>query len=223
MFGIGSTELLVILVVALIVLGPKSMANVSRTLGKALGEFRRVSTDFQRTLNAEAEEEEQKKRKKEAAQAAREAVRAEAEAAQNAGQATGQPAGQAEGQAAGQLAGMVAGQTSQADAQATDPQDTPAAEAVLDTTAVHPEQPAEQDLASAEALADAQYAPEAATDAEQPQTPAARETANADAGVPMPPEGSPLAEALARTEAEARAAEARLAQTATASENGGKA
>ena len=227
MFGIGSTELLVILVVALIVLGPKSMANVSRTLGKALGEFRRVSTDFQRTLNAEAEEEEQKKRKKEAAQAAREAVRAEAEAAQNAGQATGQPAGQAEGQvagqAAGQIAGKVAGQTSQADAQATDPQDTPAAEAVLDTTAVHPEQPAEQDLASAEALADAQYAPEAATDAEQPQTPAACETANADAGVPMPPEGSPLAEALARTEAEARAAEARLAQTATASENGGKA
>ena len=50
MFGIGSTELLVILVVALIVLGPKSLANVSRTLGKAMGEFRRVSTDFQRTL-----------------------------------------------------------------------------------------------------------------------------------------------------------------------------
>ena len=60
MFGIGSSELLVILVVALIVLGPKSLANVSRTLGKAMGEFRRVSTDFQRTLNAEAEEEEQR-------------------------------------------------------------------------------------------------------------------------------------------------------------------
>lgn len=54
MFGIGSTELLVILVVALIVLGPKSLAGFSRTLGKAVGEFRRVSTDFQRTLNAEA-------------------------------------------------------------------------------------------------------------------------------------------------------------------------
>ncbi|WP_301070936.1 Sec-independent protein translocase protein TatB, partial [uncultured Desulfovibrio sp.] len=56
MFGIGSTELLVILVVALIVLGPKSLASVSRTLGKAMGEFRRVSTDFQRTLNAESAE-----------------------------------------------------------------------------------------------------------------------------------------------------------------------
>lgn len=72
MFGIGSTELLVILVVALIVLGPKSLASISRTLGKAMGEFRRVSTDFQRTLNAEVEQEEQKKRKKEAeAQAAK--------------------------------------------------------------------------------------------------------------------------------------------------------
>ena len=36
MFGIGSTELLVILVVALIVLGPKSLASISRTLGLSL-------------------------------------------------------------------------------------------------------------------------------------------------------------------------------------------
>lgn len=69
MFGIGSTELLVILLVALVVLGPKSLAGVSRTLGKAMGEFRRVSTDFQRTLNAEVarEEEEEKQRKSAAA------------------------------------------------------------------------------------------------------------------------------------------------------------
>lgn len=59
MFGIGSTELLLILVVALIVLGPKSLASVSRTLGKAVGEFRRVSTEFQRTLNFEAAKEEE--------------------------------------------------------------------------------------------------------------------------------------------------------------------
>ncbi len=61
MFGIGSTELLVILLVALVVLGPKSLSGVSRSLGKALGEFRRVSTDFQRTLNAEVAREEEKK------------------------------------------------------------------------------------------------------------------------------------------------------------------
>ncbi|MBD5627222.1 MAG: twin-arginine translocase subunit TatB [Desulfovibrio sp.] len=72
MFGIGSTELLVILLVALIVLGPKSLAKVSRSLGKAMGEFRRVSTDFQRTLNAESaeadmREQEAARRRKEAA------------------------------------------------------------------------------------------------------------------------------------------------------------
>ncbi|BAV92500.1 twin-arginine translocase TatA/TatE family subunit [Candidatus Desulfovibrio trichonymphae] len=69
MFGIGSTEFLVILVVALIVLGPQSLAGISRSLGKALGEFRRVSTDFQRTLNAEAAEAEEMQRKKESAAA----------------------------------------------------------------------------------------------------------------------------------------------------------
>lgn len=63
MFGIGSTELLVILVVALIVLGPGSLARVSRSLGKMVGEFRRVSTDFQRTLNVEAAEQEARERR----------------------------------------------------------------------------------------------------------------------------------------------------------------
>lgn len=66
MFGIGGTELLVILVVALVVLGPKSVPQIARTLGKAMGEFRRVSTEFQRTLNTEIELEEHEKRKKEA-------------------------------------------------------------------------------------------------------------------------------------------------------------
>ncbi len=66
MFGIGGTELLVILVIALIVLGPKSVPQIARTLGKAMGEFRKVSTEFQRTLNTEIELDEHEKRKKEA-------------------------------------------------------------------------------------------------------------------------------------------------------------
>lgn len=70
MFGIGSTELLVILLVALVVLGPKSLASVSRSLGKAMGEFRRVSTDFQRTLNAEVAREEEDEKQRKAAEAA---------------------------------------------------------------------------------------------------------------------------------------------------------
>ncbi len=58
MFGIGGTELLVIFIVALLVLGPQSLPKIANSLGKALGEFRRVSTEFQRTLSEEASEEE---------------------------------------------------------------------------------------------------------------------------------------------------------------------
>jgi sec-independent protein translocase protein TatB len=48
MFGIGMPELVVIMVVALIVLGPKRLPDVARALGKALAEFRRVTEDVNR-------------------------------------------------------------------------------------------------------------------------------------------------------------------------------
>lgn len=63
MFGIGSTEFLVIVLVGLLVLGPKNLAKVLRTVGKYVGEFRRISTEFQRTLNVEAAEEERQEKK----------------------------------------------------------------------------------------------------------------------------------------------------------------
>lgn len=65
MFGIGGTELLLILLVALLVLGPKSIPQIARTLGKALREFRQVSSDFQHTLNTEITFDEHEKRVKE--------------------------------------------------------------------------------------------------------------------------------------------------------------
>lgn len=65
MFGIGGTEILVILLVALLVLGPRSLPQIAKTLGKALREFRRVSTDFQHTINTELVFEEHEKRQKE--------------------------------------------------------------------------------------------------------------------------------------------------------------
>ena len=67
MFGIGSSELVVILVVALLVLGPKNLPGIARSLGKAMGEFRKVSTEFQRTINTEIALEEQETKKKEEA------------------------------------------------------------------------------------------------------------------------------------------------------------
>jgi len=54
MFGsLGLPEILLILVVALLVFGPKRLPEVGRTIGKGLGEFRRASADLKRTVNAE--------------------------------------------------------------------------------------------------------------------------------------------------------------------------
>ena len=53
MFNLGGMEILVILVVALLVLGPDKLPNFMRTIGKAVGELRRASTEFQRTIHTE--------------------------------------------------------------------------------------------------------------------------------------------------------------------------
>ena len=55
MFGIGTTELLVILLVALVILGPKKLPQIARSLGKALGEFKRVSTDVKHKIDQEVD------------------------------------------------------------------------------------------------------------------------------------------------------------------------
>lgn len=47
MFGIGLTELMVIFVVALLVLGPDQLPTLARTLAKYVGEFRRAKEDLQ--------------------------------------------------------------------------------------------------------------------------------------------------------------------------------
>jgi len=51
MFGIGTPELLVILVVALVVLGPKRLPEVARALGKGLAELRRATSGLTDELN----------------------------------------------------------------------------------------------------------------------------------------------------------------------------
>ena len=52
MFGIGMPELLLIMAVALLVLGPKRLPELARSLGRGMAEFRRASTDLRNTLTA---------------------------------------------------------------------------------------------------------------------------------------------------------------------------
>ena len=56
MFGIGMTELMVIFVIGLIVLGPKRLPELARSLGRSLAEFRRTSSDLRQEFMDVAEE-----------------------------------------------------------------------------------------------------------------------------------------------------------------------
>ena len=57
MGNLGWAEIMIVLVIALIVFGPRKLPELGKTLGQSLAQFRRASEDFKRTWEAEVETE----------------------------------------------------------------------------------------------------------------------------------------------------------------------
>ena len=53
MFGMGMPEILLILAIALIVIGPKKLPDLAKSMGKAFGEFKRATQDFKQALDVD--------------------------------------------------------------------------------------------------------------------------------------------------------------------------
>ncbi len=58
-FGVGLPEMAIILMVALLVFGPKKLPEISKSLGKALRGFQDASKEFENQFKQEAEQIEQ--------------------------------------------------------------------------------------------------------------------------------------------------------------------
>ena len=50
MFGIGMPELILILVIALIVIGPKKLPDLAKSMGRAMREFKKATNEFKDSL-----------------------------------------------------------------------------------------------------------------------------------------------------------------------------
>ncbi|HYS26872.1 MAG TPA: TatA/E family twin arginine-targeting protein translocase, partial [Vicinamibacterales bacterium] len=70
MFGsIGMPELIIILVIALIIFGPRKLPELGRSLGRSINEFKKASNELRSTLEEEIRVEDQRERTTAAASA----------------------------------------------------------------------------------------------------------------------------------------------------------
>jgi len=53
MFGMGMPEIMLILAVALVVIGPKKLPGLAKSIGRAMGEFKSATRDFKRSIDLE--------------------------------------------------------------------------------------------------------------------------------------------------------------------------
>ena len=63
MFGIGMTEMVLIAALALIILGPKKLPDLARSLGKGFAEFKRATNDLKSTIDLEIKAEDDRHNK----------------------------------------------------------------------------------------------------------------------------------------------------------------
>ncbi len=61
MFGIGMPEMILILAIALIVIGPKKLPDLAKSLGRAMREFKKATNEFKETMQIDNEMSEVKK------------------------------------------------------------------------------------------------------------------------------------------------------------------
>ncbi len=54
MFGIGFSEFIIIIIVALIAIGPDKLPQLARTLGKAFSEFKKAGEEVKKSFNEAA-------------------------------------------------------------------------------------------------------------------------------------------------------------------------